>query len=233
MTVLDAIYDEIAMLYLRTDCLEQAALVLSPLYTSTPGRPRAQAHEHPKARTRGAKTQTPESTSLTIAQVRDHVIAHAPINRRELLQALNGPPTAVDKKLRRLVAKGEIAVSGQPGARVYLAPPSTAQRPSSSKAQPSSLTAQPPSSTAQPPSSSPSSRPRRPRPERGVYAVYDAVRDLGAATTRQLVEHTGLPADIVVEQGRRMVRLGLLRFTGSGDKRVWLPTDDEREDGGK
>jgi hypothetical protein len=61
--------------------------------------------------------------------------------------------------------------------------------------------------------------------------VYDAALDLGSASTQQLVEHTGLPTSIVVEQGRRLVRIGLLHFTGTGDKRAWLPTRTEQSNG--
>jgi len=206
MTALDAIYGEIAMLRLRTDCLEQAALVLGPLY--------APANTHPLAResqrheTHAART--PKCASPSLTQLREHIIAHAPINRRELLEAVDGPPTAIDKKVRRLLANGEIAVDGRPGSRVFLAPSSTQQ--------------------SVPPTSQSPSPPRIP-PEHGVYPVYDAAVDLGSASTQQLVEHTGLPTGIVVEQGRRLVRIGLLRFTETGDKRVWLPTPTEQSGG--
>jgi hypothetical protein len=206
MTALDAIYGEIAMLRLRTDCLEQAAEILGPLYEPANLHPLAregQRHEAHAAR-------TPKCTSPSLTQLREHIIAHSPINRRELLEAVDGHPTAIDKKVRRLLANGEIAVDGQPGSRVFLAPSSTQQ--------------------AVPPTS-PNPSPSRIPPERGVYPVYDAAVDLGSASTQQLMEHTGLPTSIVVEQGRRLVRIGLLRFTETGGKRVWLPTPTEQSDG--
>lgn len=204
MTALDAIHGEIAMLRLRTDCLEQAALVLEPLYPPTTIEPLARSNQRHAARV----ARAPKCASPSLAQLREHIITHAPINRRELLQALDGHPTAIDKKVRRLLANGEIAAGGQPGSRVFLAPSST----------------QPPAPLASP---SPSP-PLRTQLERGVYPVYDAAVDLGSASTQQLVEHTGLPTSNVVEQGRRLVRIGLLRFTGTGDKRAWLPTPIEQ-----
>src|SRR5580692_10044376 len=106
MTALDAIYGEIAMLRLSTDCLEQAALVLRPLYTHTITQPLTRDDQHHDV----CAVRAPKHTSATLTQLREHIIAHAPVTRRELLQALNGHPTAIDKKVRRLLANGEIAV---------------------------------------------------------------------------------------------------------------------------
>jgi hypothetical protein len=58
-------------------------------------------------------------------------------------------------------------------------------------------------------------------PERGVYPLYDAIVDTGGASTDQLSRRMQLPASVVVEQGRRLVQLGLVRFTDVGSGRVW------------
>jgi hypothetical protein len=64
-------------------------------------------------------------------------------------------------------------------------------------------------------------------PERGVYPVYDAIADLHGATTDQLALQTRLPAATIVKQGRRLIQLGLVRFTGVGKSRMWLPVSSE------
>lgn len=61
-------------------------------------------------------------------------------------------------------------------------------------------------------------------PDRGVYPLYDTIVDLGGATTEQLARRTGLPRNLVVERSRRLRQLGLVRFTGVGETRMWLPT---------
>jgi hypothetical protein len=57
--------------------------------------------------------------------------------------------------------------------------------------------------------------------------MYDAIVDLDGATTEQLSRRTGLPTSLVVEQGRRLVALGLVRFTQVGEARVWRATQSE------
>lgn len=145
---------------------------------------------------------------LTRAQVQEYVIAHGPITRRGLIEALGGPPDAMDKKLRRLVADGEIGVDGQRRERRYRSPDASevVSLPSIGLSKISAL---------------------RTPPDRGVYPMYDLIVDLGSATTEQLMRRTGLPTNLVVEQGRRLIQLGLVRFTGVGDARVWLPTQSE------
>jgi hypothetical protein len=64
-------------------------------------------------------------------------------------------------------------------------------------------------------------------PERGVYPLYDAIVDLDSATTAQLANRTGLPTKLVVEQGQRLLQLGLVRFIGVGREREWLTTQPE------
>lgn len=204
ITALEAIRGEISILRLRVSCLEQAAEVLGPLYEPMESHDPTGPKPGPAKRT----PRRPTRRNVTCAQVREHVIAHAPITRRELIEALGDQPDALDKKLRRLVARGEIGVDGQRGGRLYGSPnpPEVASLPSVEPSAPS--------------------EPRRP-PDRGVYPTYDAIIDLGTATTEQLMRRTGLPTSLVVEQGRRLRQLGLVRFTGVGDARVWMPAQSE------
>jgi hypothetical protein len=67
-------------------------------------------------------------------------------------------------------------------------------------------------------------------PERGVYPLYDVISDLNGATTEQLCKRTGWQRAVVVERGRRLMQLGLVRFTGVGGRRMWLPTQSEERD---
>jgi hypothetical protein len=57
--------------------------------------------------------------------------------------------------------------------------------------------------------------------------MYDAIIDLDGATTEQLSRRIGLPTSLVVEQGRRLVALGLVRFTQVREARVWRATRSE------
>jgi len=137
-----------------------------------------------------------------------HVIAHAPITRGELIAALGGHPKTMDNRLRSLLKDGEIGVEGRSGARRYRSPET-------------------PNVVPLPPMGS-STRPEsQPPPDHGVYPMYDAILSLGSATTEQLTRETGLPTNLVVEQGRRLIQLGLVRFTGVGKERLWLPTQSE------
>jgi hypothetical protein len=141
--------------------------------------------------------------------VRDYIIAHAPLTRGEIVSALDGNPQAIDDKLRHLLADGEIGADGPPGARRYRSPDVPTH----------TLT----------PVGSERDKPLPPTlPDRGVYPLYDAIVDLNGATTEQLIGHTGLPTNLIVEQGRRLIQLGLVRFTGVGKTRMWLsnPTGD-------
>jgi hypothetical protein len=222
ITVLEAIRWELATLRLRVSCLEQAEVVLGPLYEpmelcqpagskhgakSTPSAESTPSTESKSSMVKSAH-RNPSRRNVTRAQVREHVIAHAPITRRELIEALNCPPDTMDKKLRRLVADGEIGVDGQRSGRRYRSP-DTSEIVSLPSVRPSELSAS------------------RMSPDRGVYPMYDAIVDLDGATTEQLMQRTGLPTNLVVEQGRRLLQLGLVRFTGAGNTRVWMPTQSE------
>jgi hypothetical protein len=97
-----------------------------------------------------------------------------------------------------MLASGEIGADGKPGARRYRSPDGRRRMP----------------------------RPElvldRPLPDRGVYPVLDTIMDSGGATTQQIAKQTGLPKHLVVEQARRLVQIGLVRFTDTGSERRWL-----------
>jgi hypothetical protein len=182
----------------------------------------AKALLHPAARSiepvdpqpprRSAARATAESTgesaagrATSRAQLRVYIATHAPVTRREVLEAFGDSPHAIDNKLRRMVVAGEIVAEGRRGSRCYRPPDGPANMP-----RPATLA-------------------HRSPPDRGVYPVYDAIVDMNGATTGQLTKRTGLPASLVVEQGRRLMQLGLVRFTGAGKTRKWLPTISEME----
>lgn len=205
ITVLDAIRGELSILRLRVSCLEQAEMVLGPLYEPIDPSQSAGLTSSPAD---GTSRRPAGRRYPTRAQVREYVIAHAPITRGELLAALGNEPKSIDSHLSRLLAKGEIGVDGRTGARRYRQPTAPEVMPAPSIG----LDKIPVSQTL---------------PNRGVYPMYDAIVDLDGATTKQLMKRTGLPTSLVVEQGRRLMRLGLVRFTGVGDARVWLPAQPE------
>jgi hypothetical protein len=203
-TALEATQEELTTLRMRVNCLEQAEALLSPAYKPTeprqPTGPRPmQAKRVPRRSIRRGSTRT---------QLRKHIIAHGPLTRGELATALNCHPNSMDYKLRRLLADGEVTADGRPGARLYRAPDAAkvVSTPTLASSKINAL---------------------QTRPERGVYPTYDAIIDLNGATTEQLTKRTALPANLVVEQGRRLMQLGLVRFTGVGRERLWLPTPSE------
>jgi hypothetical protein len=209
ITVLESIRWELATLRLRVSCLEEAEVVLGPLYE--PMDPEPMEPCQPVGPKSGATKRVPRKSTrrrLTRAQVREHIIAHGPITRGELLAALGCHPHSIDSNLSRLLAAGEIGADGRPGERRYR-PPDTPEVVSLPSVELSGISAP------------------RTLPDRGVYPMYDAIVDLDGATTEQLTRRTGLPANLVVEQGRRLIRLGLVGYTGVGDARVWLPAQTE------
>jgi hypothetical protein len=193
------------MLRLRVSCLEQAETVLGPLYESIepsrPAEPRSRPANRTPRRRRGRG-------HVTRTQVCGYVIEHGPVTRSEVLEALGGEPKSIDGHLSRLLARGELGADGKRGARRYR-PPIV------------------PEVTPTPAFAPDNVRSAQTLPNRGVYPMYDAIVDLDGATTKQLVKRTGLPSSLVVEQGRRLMRLRLVRFTGVGDARVWLPAQPE------
>jgi hypothetical protein len=156
---------------------------------------------------------TPKTASKarnpTSVEIREHLAARSPLTRREIIAELGGGSKGIDEKLKRLVTNGEIRVEGPPRQRVYSALPDLTQ-----PARPATVT-----------------RGGAPRtiPERGVYPLHDAVADLGGATTAQLAQHMELPTKLVVEQGQRLLQLGLVGFRGVGRERVWFITLPETE----
>lgn len=188
----------------RLGVIEQALALIVPAYAA-PEPPQADVPRAAAVSVRRPSRATGRRR-ITREQVRDFVVACGPVRRGEVVAGLGGHPKTIDNKLRSLRESGEIEADGSSGAWLYRAP--------RRKAQPSDGG---PRRKAGPASSS--------TPERGVYPVYDAISDLGSATTDQLAAATGLPVNIVVEQGRRLRQLDLVRFTGQGDQRLWLPTD--------
>ncbi len=203
-TVLEVIREELATLRRRVSCLERAELIIRPAYE--PAEPRRLATPAPSA-ARPARRRRSSSGNPTRTQLRQHVVAHGPVTRGELVAALGGNPKRVSDRLRRLLEAGEIGADGRPGARRYRSP-----------AAPEVVSA-----PVVPAKTSVS----RALPERGVYPMYDAIVDLEGPTTKQLSERMGLPTSVVVEQGRRLVQLGLVRFTQAGQVRVWRASGSE------
>jgi hypothetical protein len=202
-TAIEAIRGELATLRLHINRLECAEAMLGLAHE--PIEPPSSVA--PRGGTTPATAQGPRRQNLTRAQLREYIIAHAPITRRELLVALGGTPQAMDSKLARLLTDGEIGADGRPRGRGrrYRSPDTSERTAAPSIAAGATSTPQTP-------------------PEQGVYPLYDAIVALNGATTQQLVRQTGLPTNLVVEQGRRLMQLGLARFTGVGDGRMWLPT---------
>jgi hypothetical protein len=67
----------------------------------------------------------------------------------------------------------------------------------------------------------------KPAPERGMYPLYDALRDLGGtATTKQLAEAAGLTVADVVDQGQDLERFGYVGRIPVGRGHRWVVTDD-------
>jgi hypothetical protein len=197
-TPLQAIRGELTVLRPRIELLEQAEALVALAYAP----PQARRSRRPARRSRT------EHQGSRRAHVREYVVAHGPLSRRQLVDAVGGHPDAISKILKRLLDDGEIAAEGRSRSRRYRAPgPDTPVR--DERPQPGS---------------------RRTPPARGVYPVYDAIADAGGATTVELAAKMGMPVAIVVEQGRRLVQLGLVRFAGAGGQRQWLPASDAAGD---
>ncbi len=203
-TALEVIREELTTMRQRVRSLERAELMRRPAYE--PGQPERSMTPTPQT-AKPAPAKRLMSRNPTTAELREHVVAHGPLSPSELVSALGGNAHAMDQKLRRLREDGEIAADGHAGARLYRAP-----------AAPEVVTA---------PSVPAEASAVRALPERGVYPMYDAIVDLDGATTQQLSERAGLPTSLVVEQGRRLVALGLVRFTQAGQARVWRATRSE------
>jgi hypothetical protein len=205
MTVaLQALRQELTSLRALVVALEKAEAIVASACEPTPTPTPEPAPEEPAIAKHDSRARSRRYT--TRAQVRDLIVTHGPLTRGEILRALGGRPKTMDKKLKILLDDGEITADGRPGARRYRAP-SAKGRPRGGGSAPIARQA---SSSI---------------PERGVYPVYDAIADRGTATTAQLARATKQPTAVVVEQGRRLVQLGLVQFRGEGGERVWRMTD--------
>jgi hypothetical protein len=202
-TVLEAIHAELPAARLYVSRLEYAKELFDHAHQGMEPQSTAPRHNQTKRARKGSDRRNP-----TRSQLRDYIIAHAPLTRGEIVAALDGSPQAIDCKLKHLLADGEIGADGRRGALRYRSPdgPTRTLAPVGSKSDVPPLPILPP---------------------RGVYPLYDAIADLNGATTEQLARHIGLPTNLVVEQGRRLIQLGLVRFTGVGKARMWLPTPSE------
>lgn len=193
-SALQAVRDELVQTRRHVDALQRAEALLAGEFAAIEVPPRPTS----PARRRAGRRPTKRGA------VRDYVIEHGPLTRRELVAALGGSPGSVDNHLKRLLDQGDIAADGAPGQRQYYAPsPNTPVVPVRAAAVPAPA---PPVDV----------------PERGVYPVFDAICDLGGATTLDLAEATELPVSHVVEQGRRLLQLRLVRFEGDGESRLWI-----------
>jgi hypothetical protein len=207
MTALEAVRGELATLRPRVKVLEQAETLLAPAYVTIDSTSAVRPDTSRRAPARKA-SRAPKH-NLTRVRVRDHILEHGPLTRRELVTAFGGNSKAIDNKLRLLLLDGEIAADGRPGTRRYRSPDDP------DVASPHAID----TANRLAPSAA---------PEHGVYPVYDAIVDLASATTQQLAERTRLPSHLVVEQGRRLIQLGFVRFTGTGSARMWLPAQPKQ-----
>lgn len=202
--VIEAIRAELDALRMHVDRFEQAEAVLRPLFEPV----EQSAQTEPRAVAEDQASTAPPRKQVSSEKLCEYVLEHAPVTRSQLIAALGGSPDSIDKKLRRLVSNGEIGVKGKRHNRLY-GPSATAHVVSMP-----SLEAGTAAPVAAP-------------PERGVYPMHDAIGDLGGATTEQLAKRLGLPTSAVMQQGRRLLQLGLARFTEVGDARLWLPAQSD------
>lgn len=209
-TILDAIAEELAILRLRINCLERAQALIAPAYglPALNAKPQEPGSAGPRQSRRRDRNHSPKSASRE--EIRDHVVRHGPLGRSDLVKALGGDPTGISQKLKRLLDAGEIGADGPSGSRLYRASEKFDIESTLATIRQTAHTT---------------------LPERGVYPVYDAILDLGGASNQQLQAHTGLPKDIVVEQCRRLVRLGLIWCKRVGNTRIWRPADVDAKRG--
>jgi hypothetical protein len=209
----EAIRAELSSLRLQVTRLEcaEALLASEELPTASHTTRRVTSSARPDTRASRARGHTKSDVHApTSEQVRDYVLSHGPVSRRQLLEALGGNPHTMDNRLKWLISSGAIVREGERGKRQYLAPEGL-----SCTGRSVTISASRDTSFVEP-------------PQRGVYPVYDAIVDLGDATTDELATHLEQPSRIVVEGGRRLVKLGLVRFTSVGDVRKWLPAAPPR-----
>lgn len=100
-TAIEAICDELTVLRRRVHCLEQAnamiRLAYEPAVTqTTPAMPPLPRRSEARGR---SPRKSRRSRNATQTEVMEYVIAHGPINRRELVTALGGSPAMISQKL--------------------------------------------------------------------------------------------------------------------------------------
>lgn len=206
--VLDVIRNELGVARQRVSALEQSEALLATAYGNTtdavPSPQHADAPRAPRRRPRRRQSGNPSQREIL-----DYVIKHHPVGRREILEALGGRESALDRKLKILMGNGSIVAEGRP--RQYRCPEAAEPK----RDQPAQPT--PPRA---PLAARPSGELPR-RPEEGQFPVYDALVEQGRSTTPELVEYTGLTSNGVFAQARELTRTGLVSFTGSGPNRIW------------
>ncbi len=106
-TVLEAIRAELPAARLYVSRLEYAEALFDPAHQVMEPQATAPRHNETKRARKG-----PDRRNPTRSQVRDYIIAHSPLTRGEIVAALDGSPQAIDCKLKRLVAEGEIGADG-------------------------------------------------------------------------------------------------------------------------
>jgi hypothetical protein len=124
--VLEAIREEKKLLRLQVARLEDAEVLLKGEPAEAARKPTAARRASSRRKKRTARAlpgTTSRGQSPTSDEVRDYVLSHSPTTRRQLLDALGGPPYRMDNKLKWLLSRGAIMAEGQRGARRYLAPP--------------------------------------------------------------------------------------------------------------
>ena len=72
---------------------------------------------HPASRSTTADGVKAGARGLSSKEIREYVVAHAPVTRRQLIDALGGKPQRIDNALKRMVASGAIIADGERGKR--------------------------------------------------------------------------------------------------------------------
>ena len=138
----------------------------------------------------------------TRAELRDYIAAHGPVSRSEIGRALGGSMNALDDKLRRLKASGEIVVEGERPNRRYRVLDTAVTR------------------SGQP------SEPRRPAQVvdcSGPTDLLALIVEHGPISSARLRELTGLDFQQLLEWGRMLTRQRSVTFDGEGPDRSWRP----------
>lgn len=213
--VLEAIHEEKKSLRLQFARLDGAQALLEGKEPAEAARAAEPASRAPAREKKGGASTLPKAgspaQSPTSAEVRDYVLSHGPTTHRQLLDALGGSEQSMKNKLKWLLSRRAIVAEGLRGSRRYLAPP-----PSGGAEMQSLFGALGGGSLPDP-------------PPRGVYPLYDAILDMGSPTTGELARHLNKSPGQIIQLARRLLKLGLIRFAGTGDARRWWPTHPARD----